>query len=675
MAATLPKRFEPFVVPGGLKGQLSAASAARTSSSTCALSPATGILSLVSGGARKALYLKDGRVVFASSNLPNDRLGEILIREGKITVEEYDASIRAISKGKRQGKVLVEMGALSPKDLWEGVQFQVQEIVYSIFQWDDGQFHFEESHAAREGAHHRRPGHRGPDPGRASAAWTRAGRIQGRYPGERTWCWSACRARRCPAASSPTSSTCCGLVDGERSVLEICRESEIGDNETLKVLYALLAHGLRARQGQEGPRPRPGLRARGHALRRAELLQPDVRLHLPLHGARGRPDRGERAREVPGRAARRRARTSSRASSSRRTARSTPALVERNLNKLPEDAAARPARGRPQRAALRRAPGRQAHAGRRARGRASSGPSATAERAVAARTTQQVARRRDPAGAGPALDGLAAVAPRLIAIVGPTAAGKSALALRLARERGGEIVSCDSLQVYRGLDIGSAKPTPEERRARPASPASTSWIPTRTFSAADYARAGARGARGRSRRAARLPIVVGRHRPLPARAAATACSTGPSRDEALRRRLDAHRRALRRRAAAPAARARRSGGRRAHPAARPRARRPRARGLSRHAAARSPSTIARASTRRSPASRCCVVGLAPPRDALRAARGAPHATTMLAAGLLDEVRGLLRAATAADLRPLRAIGYRQAVAVRARRAGGRRGAA
>ena len=37
------------------------------------------------------------------------------------------------------------MGALSPKDLWEGVQFQVREIVYSIFQWEEGQFHFEES--------------------------------------------------------------------------------------------------------------------------------------------------------------------------------------------------------------------------------------------------------------------------------------------------------------------------------------------------------------------------------------------------------------------------------------------------------------------------------------------------------------------------------------------------
>ena len=58
---------------------------------------------------------------------------------------------------------------------------------------------------------------------------------------------------------------------------------------------------------------------------------------------------------------------------------------------------------------------------------------------------------------------MAAPAAPLVAVVGPTASGKSALALRLARERSGEIVSCDSLQVYRGLDIGTAKPTPEER--------------------------------------------------------------------------------------------------------------------------------------------------------------------------------------------------------------------
>jgi tRNA dimethylallyltransferase len=53
--------------------------------------------------------------------------------------------------------------------------------------------------------------------------------------------------------------------------------------------------------------------------------------------------------------------------------------------------------------------------------------------------------------------------PSLVAIVGPTASGKSALGMYLAKEFGGEIVACDSTQLYRGADIGTAKPTPEDR--------------------------------------------------------------------------------------------------------------------------------------------------------------------------------------------------------------------
>jgi tRNA dimethylallyltransferase len=52
----------------------------------------------------------------------------------------------------------------------------------------------------------------------------------------------------------------------------------------------------------------------------------------------------------------------------------------------------------------------------------------------------------------------------LIAIVGPTASGKSALAVRLALELGGEVVACDSTQLYRGFDVGTAKPTADERQ-------------------------------------------------------------------------------------------------------------------------------------------------------------------------------------------------------------------
>ncbi|MEI7674099.1 MAG: tRNA (adenosine(37)-N6)-dimethylallyltransferase MiaA, partial [Deltaproteobacteria bacterium] len=57
--------------------------------------------------------------------------------------------------------------------------------------------------------------------------------------------------------------------------------------------------------------------------------------------------------------------------------------------------------------------------------------------------------------------------PRLICILGPTGVGKTAMALELAEQWGGEIVSADSMQVYRQMDIGTAKPAPEERRRIP----------------------------------------------------------------------------------------------------------------------------------------------------------------------------------------------------------------
>ena len=55
--------------------------------------------------------------------------------------------------------------------------------------------------------------------------------------------------------------------------------------------------------------------------------------------------------------------------------------------------------------------------------------------------------------------------PKLVVITGPTASGKTALGVMLAQRLGGEVVSADSMQIYRGMDIGTAKPTPEECRA------------------------------------------------------------------------------------------------------------------------------------------------------------------------------------------------------------------
>lgn len=78
------------------------------------------------------------------------------------------------------------------------------------------------------------------------------------------------------------------------------------------------------------------------------------------------------------------------------------------------------------------------------------------------------------------------ILPKLLVICGPTASGKSELALRLARELDAEIINADSMQVYRGMDIGTAKPTLEERTAIRHHLIDVA-DPDRLFSAADFA--------------------------------------------------------------------------------------------------------------------------------------------------------------------------------------------
>jgi len=248
-------------------------------------------------------------------------------------------------------------------------------------------------------------------------------------------------------------------------------------------------------------------------------------------------------------------------------------------------------------------------------------------------------------------------APPVVAVVGPTASGKSALALALARERDGEIVSCDSLQVYRGLDVGSAKATAEERRAV-AHHLLDVVDPDQDFSAADYARL-ARAAVGDITARGRLPIVAG-GTGLYLRALRRGLFAGPSRDADLRRRLEAvaerrgnaclHRLLAR---VDPEAAARIGTGDRPRLVRALEVYRASGRTLTAHHREDAPAPDGY---------RWLVVGLDPPRDALRAAVEA-RTRAMLAGGLLDETRALLARYGGADLRPLRAIGYRQAVAV------------
>jgi tRNA dimethylallyltransferase len=97
--------------------------------------------------------------------------------------------------------------------------------------------------------------------------------------------------------------------------------------------------------------------------------------------------------------------------------------------------------------------------------------------------------------------------PPVVAILGPTASGKSALALELAEQLGGEILCCDSMQVYRGMDIGTAKATPSERTAIPHHLLDL-VSPDQQFHAAAWAESARALIRDAERRE-RLPIIVG----------------------------------------------------------------------------------------------------------------------------------------------------------------------
>src|SRR5438270_11304866 len=124
--------------------------------------------------------------------------------------------------------------------------------------------------------------------------------------------------------------------------------------------------------------------------------------------------------------------------------------------------------------------------------------------------------------------------PLLLVILGPTGSGKTALSLRLAEQFGGEIVSCDSVAVYREFEIGTAKPSKKERKRIPHHLIDVA-APADDFSAGDYSRMAREAIAGISGRG-HMPIVVG-GTGLYLRALLEGLFEGPPRSEQLRIRL------------------------------------------------------------------------------------------------------------------------------------------
>lgn len=243
--------------------------------------------------------------------------------------------------------------------------------------------------------------------------------------------------------------------------------------------------------------------------------------------------------------------------------------------------------------------------------------------------------------------------PLAVLLLGPTGSGKTALSLALGEHFGGEIVSCDSVAVYRGLDLGSAKPTAAERARLPHHLIDVA-SPDTLFTAGDYSRLARAALRDIAARRW-LPIVTG-GTGLYLRALTDGLFAGPPRQDELRARLNrsAERhgqpwlhRILTRLDAPTAARI--------HANDTPKI----IRAIEVCLAARRPMSEV---LTRDPLTgfRLLRIGLNPPRAALYE-RLNTRCAAMFAAGLVDETRSLL--ARYGPVQALDALGYKQARAV------------
>ncbi|MCI0547209.1 MAG: tRNA (adenosine(37)-N6)-dimethylallyltransferase MiaA [Candidatus Rokubacteria bacterium] len=254
----------------------------------------------------------------------------------------------------------------------------------------------------------------------------------------------------------------------------------------------------------------------------------------------------------------------------------------------------------------------------------------------------------------------AAIEPPLVVIVGPTAVGKTHVAVRLAERFPIEVVNADSRQVYRGMDIGTGKPTPEERARVPHHLLDVA-SPDERYHAARFRREalaalGAVGARER------LPVVVG-GTGLYVRALLKGLRPAPPADPALRQSLEA--RAARDGPAAlhaELARLDATAAARIHP--NDRVRLVRSLEIRALGGAAWPAADRADGDWAAPAAwRLVMVGLRQRREALRR-RIAERVQDMVARGMMDEVRTLIEAGYGETLPSMGTIGYRHFCAVR-----------
>jgi hypothetical protein len=137
-----PPEFEPGAYEGEeltIKGDLETSSVPELLRSLLA-SRETGVLTFNRGDLMKTVYIREGRVIYGTSNDPDERLGESLLMRGKITARQYLQASNMIRPERRLGAILVEMEAVDPEELVPAVEQHVRDILVDLICWNRGDY-------------------------------------------------------------------------------------------------------------------------------------------------------------------------------------------------------------------------------------------------------------------------------------------------------------------------------------------------------------------------------------------------------------------------------------------------------------------------------------------------------------------------------------------------------
>jgi curved DNA-binding protein CbpA len=207
----------------------------------------SGILHLTQGKVSKRIYFRKGSMIFANSDIESDRLGEFLIRRQVITREDFDKASRVMKEtGSRFGRTLVELGHATPDAMESRVVEQIQAIIYSLFDWESGEYRFEQ--------------HENPvdedivlNLSTADIILEGARRLDDMSKVKRA-VGDRCRIPQTTedplllyqkmSTLSQSEGFILSRVDGLSSVAEILAISPIGEDETLRCIYGLVSAGV-----------------------------------------------------------------------------------------------------------------------------------------------------------------------------------------------------------------------------------------------------------------------------------------------------------------------------------------------------------------------------------------------------------------------------------------------